>query len=255
MLRCIIHLFFLGSDQVSNAVYRPLRVFLCHATGDKPTVRQLYQRLHREGWIDAWLDEEKLLAGQAWDTEIEKAVETADAVIVCLSKKSVSKEGYIQRELKYVLDIALDKPEDSIFIIPLRLGELEVPRQLRRWQSLDFFPTQRRDTAFQRLLASLRKRADQLGIFIVKSGIDPKPSVRPLKAADNEPIKNGITASSTNQPQETESKLSFWDLVKVYIPFLFAVPVLILSFIYESDLWSSWVVRGSVMDPRIWADF
>jgi hypothetical protein len=35
---------------------RPLRVFPCHASGDKPAVRELYQKLAAEGWIDPWLD-------------------------------------------------------------------------------------------------------------------------------------------------------------------------------------------------------
>ena len=68
---------------------RKLRVFLCHSSQDKPIVRELYQRLLAEGWIDPWLDEEKLLPGQDWDMEIEKAVETTDAVIVFLSNNSV----------------------------------------------------------------------------------------------------------------------------------------------------------------------
>lgn len=113
---------------------RKLRVFLCHSSQDKPVVRELYQRLNAEGWIDPWLDEEKLLPGQNWDMEIEKAVETADAVILCLSNKSVTKEGYVQRELKFVLDIALEKPEEAIFIIPLRLEDCNPPRRLRLWQ-------------------------------------------------------------------------------------------------------------------------
>ena len=40
---------------------RKLRVFLCHSSQDKSIVRELYQRLNAEGWIDPWLDEEKLL--------------------------------------------------------------------------------------------------------------------------------------------------------------------------------------------------
>jgi hypothetical protein len=44
---------------------RKLRVFpstpsaghrLCHAWQDKPIVRELYQRLNAEGWIDRWPD-------------------------------------------------------------------------------------------------------------------------------------------------------------------------------------------------------
>ena len=56
---------------------RKLRVFLCHSSQDKPIVRQLYQRLNAEGWIDPWLDEERLLPGQNWDMAIVKAVEVS----------------------------------------------------------------------------------------------------------------------------------------------------------------------------------
>ncbi len=52
-----------------------LRVFLCHASQDKPTVRELFQRLTEESWIDPWLDEAKLRPGEVWRTSIEEAVE------------------------------------------------------------------------------------------------------------------------------------------------------------------------------------
>ena len=77
---------------------RKLRVFLCHASQDKPIVRELYQRLNAEGWIDPWLDKEKLLPGQDWDMEIEKAVEAADVVIVALSKDPLRKKDTIKRK-------------------------------------------------------------------------------------------------------------------------------------------------------------
>jgi hypothetical protein len=47
---------------------RPLKVFLCHASADKPAVRDLYKRLTPKGG-DAWLDKEKLLLGQDWEME------------------------------------------------------------------------------------------------------------------------------------------------------------------------------------------
>ena len=64
---------------------RKLRVFLCHASQDKPAVRELYNALNREGWIDPWLDKAKILPGQDWELVIEKAVDDSDVVIVCLS--------------------------------------------------------------------------------------------------------------------------------------------------------------------------
>jgi len=144
---------------------RKLRVFLCHSSQDKPIVRELYQRLNAEGWIDPWLDEEKLLPGQDWDMEIEKAVEATDAVIVCLSNNSVSKEGYVQRELRSALEIALEKPEETIFIIPLRLDNCDPPRRLRVWHYADYFPEEVREKVYGLLSESLRSRANKLGVL------------------------------------------------------------------------------------------
>jgi hypothetical protein len=142
---------------------RKLRVFICHASQDKPVVRELYQRLLAEDWIDPWLDEEKLLPGHDWDMEIEKAVEAADVVIVCLSDRSVTKEGYVQRELRFVLDIALQKPEGTIFIIPLKLEDCESPRRLRTWQYVEYFPPDKRDSSFRRVKVSMQERWKSLG--------------------------------------------------------------------------------------------
>lgn len=143
---------------------RKLRVFLCHASQDKPVVRDLYQRLLNEAWIDPWLDDEKLLPGQDWNLEIEKAVEAADVVVVCVSSVSVAKEGYVQKELRQVLNIALEKLEGAIFVLPVRLDDCAIPRQLRDKQFLDYFPTSKRASAFDKLKTSLKLRKDALGI-------------------------------------------------------------------------------------------
>jgi formylglycine-generating enzyme required for sulfatase activity len=142
---------------------RPLRVFLCHSSNDKPAVRELYQKLRAEPWIQPWLDEEELYPGQDWNLEIEKAVEAADAIIVCLTKNSINKEGYVQRELRIVLDFADYKPEGTLYIMPVRLEECEPPRRLRAWQYADYFEGQR-ERGLQRLLVSLKRRADSLGL-------------------------------------------------------------------------------------------
>jgi formylglycine-generating enzyme required for sulfatase activity len=150
-----------------NTHNRPLKVFLCHASDDKPAVRELYRQLCAEGWLDVWLDEEKLLPGQEWDLEIEKAVEEADVVLVTLSTTSVDKEGYIQRELRFVLNLADQKPDGTIFIIPIRLNDCPAPRRLRNWQYVDYFPRDRRKWAYERILQSLKLRAERLGLSTV----------------------------------------------------------------------------------------
>jgi len=157
------------------------RVFLCHSSNDKLVVRELCHKLAAEGWIDPWLDEEKLLPGQNWNIEIEKAVEKADAVIVCFSNNSVTKEGYVQSELSFVLDIARTKPEETIFVIPLRLDDCPVPRRLRVWQYADYFPESDRHQAYQRLLDSLRMQAEGLGISTTRSPGTKNPESKPIK--------------------------------------------------------------------------
>jgi hypothetical protein len=98
----------------------------------------LYSKLN-EGGFDPWLDAEDLVPGQEWRVEIERAVRLADVVVVCLSKSSITKEGFVQKEIRYALDSAEEKPEGTIYLIPVRLEACEVPRQLQRWQWVDYF--------------------------------------------------------------------------------------------------------------------
>ena len=118
---------------------RKLHVFLCHSAQDKSIVRELRHRLAEKEWIDPWVDEDKLLPGEDWRTAIEKAVESADLVIICLSNNSVNKEGFVQKELRYAREISLEKPEGAIFLIPLRLDNCDVPRGLRFLQWANYF--------------------------------------------------------------------------------------------------------------------
>lgn len=177
---------------------RPLRVFLCHSSGDKPLVRELYQKLNAEGWIDVWLDEEKLLPGQDWEYEIEKALDNSDAVFVTLSTGSVSKEGYVQRELRFVLDIALEKPEGTIFVLPLRLDDCERPRKLRNIHGVDYFPPERREWAYAQMRRSLELRANALGIITDEVKAELKP-------AEPAPKKEEPKLKPTPETQKAES--------------------------------------------------
>jgi Tol biopolymer transport system component len=136
---------------------RPLKVFLCHASTDKPKVRELYRYLRRRG-INPWFDEEHLVGGQDWQVEIPKALATSDAIIICLTKNSVDKEGYIQKEIKFALDKALEMPEGRIFLIPVKFEECEVPFSLSRYQWVDLTV----ESGFAKMMKALKFRASQL---------------------------------------------------------------------------------------------
>lgn len=221
---------------------RKLSVFLCHASQDKPVVRDLYGRLLGESWIDPWLDEEKLLPGQDWDLEIEKAVEAADVVIVCLSSHSVSKEGYVQRELKFVLDIALEKPEGTIFVIPLRLDDCAVPRRLRSWQYVDYYPQDHRKRAYQRLVQSLHGRYDQLLAGIDAAEIADAFKTESTSAAQADAPSPGTTKAGNFTVSLPTSAPGILDLIWSILPILFFAQLAAFQLGRVDD--NSWLLLG-----------
>jgi hypothetical protein len=152
LARRVFELEFLRRPQAGAANTAPF-AFLCHSSQDKLAVRKLYQQLIDDGF-SAWFDEEDLLPGQEWETEIRNAVRTSKVVVVCLSRSSITKEGFVQKEIRYALDVAAEKPPGIIFLIPARLDECEVPERLKDWQWVDLF----KNNGYERLLKALRKR-------------------------------------------------------------------------------------------------
>jgi hypothetical protein len=132
------------------------KVFLCHSSGDKPKVRRLYHKLKKDG-VKPWLDEVDLLPGQDWQIEIKKSVRNSDMIIVFLSKTSTNKDGFVQKEIKYALDIADEKPDGTVFIIPAKLEQCDVPDRLSQWHWVNIYE----DGGYRRLLRTLRQGKEQ----------------------------------------------------------------------------------------------
>jgi hypothetical protein len=116
-----------------------VRIFLCHARDDRAQVREIYHRLRAIEGFEPWLDEEDLLPGQLWAREIPRALQTSDAVLIFLSRNSVAKRGYIQREMKMALDAWEELPKGTIHTIPVRLDDCDVPEQFRHYHWANLF--------------------------------------------------------------------------------------------------------------------
>ena len=137
---------------MSGTDEKKLLVFISHASEDNAAAKRLTKRLKDDGF-DPWLDLERLLPGQDWNLEIEKAMRESGAILLCFSKESVSKESYIQKEYKRAMRIQEEKPEGTIFVIPVRLDECELPFYLRDIQRVDY------PEDYDRLVAALNLRA------------------------------------------------------------------------------------------------
>ena len=67
------------SEQNSNAEI--FDVFLCHNSADKPAVREIAQKLKKEG-IKPWLDEDQIRPGTSWQTVLGEQIETIKSAAV-----------------------------------------------------------------------------------------------------------------------------------------------------------------------------
>jgi hypothetical protein len=136
---------------------RRLRVFLCHASEDKPIVRDIYQKLRTHN-IDPWFDEQNLLPGEQWEQTIPDVIRTHDIVLICLSRAFLMKERYGHYEIQVVLEAAKTKPANTIFHIPLRLDDCEVPSYFGGTHYVSYFVP----GDFEKVLLACEKRREWL---------------------------------------------------------------------------------------------
>jgi TIR domain len=96
---------------------RARRIFICYAKEDHALAEEMYEAFAQRGH-SPWMDKRQLLPGQDWEREIRRAILEADFFIACLSPKSVTKRGYVQREVRYALDVLGQIPPGEIYLIP-----------------------------------------------------------------------------------------------------------------------------------------
>jgi hypothetical protein len=114
------------------------RIFISYAREDEEKVEDLYQKLSDAGF-KPWMDKKDILPGEKWKPCIQRAIRRSDFFLACLSANSVSKRGYLQKEIKDALDIWQEKLDSDIYLIPVRLEDCEVPESLRDFQWVNLF--------------------------------------------------------------------------------------------------------------------
>lgn len=156
----------------------PLKVFISYASGDRAEAQKLHTYLASQG-TNPWIDTENLLPGQDWKMEISRALDETDLILLCLSKKSISKEGYVQKEMRLALDRALEIPPGEIFLIPARFEEVDLPYSLRDFQWVDLYT----ESGLKRLVKSLDLRAQKIGAALLITDGSTVPEIKKQKAS------------------------------------------------------------------------
>ena len=115
-------------------------VFISYASEDLAAAERLDTELCLKG-INTWFDKRNILPGTDWRREIKEGISTSSYFIALLSKNSVNKKGYVQKELKDALDVLDEFPEGEIFVIPARLDDCKpTSHRLCSLQRMDLFP-------------------------------------------------------------------------------------------------------------------
>lgn len=141
-----------------------LKVFLSYAKEDREQAVKYYELLLAEG-AAPWMDERHLLPGQNWEAEIERAFSDANVIILLLSKSSVSKRGFVQREANDAVERLRYKQPTDIYVIPLLLEPCDVPSHIAgRLQYVDLST----HGAWDQVRASLKLAAQQQSIELTE---------------------------------------------------------------------------------------
>jgi len=114
------------------------QIFLSYAREDRGKVEKLYQKLSEAGF-NPWMDKKNILPGEKWEVAIREAIRRSDFFLACLSANSVTKRGWIQKEIKDALDIWQAMLDSDIYLIPVRLEDCKAPESLRDFQWVDLF--------------------------------------------------------------------------------------------------------------------
>ncbi len=102
---------------------RPGSVFLSYAREDLPHVLALKAAFDRAG-VDAWLDKDRLEAGDLYDQKIRRFIKTCAVFIPIISQNTERRlEGYFRREWKLAAERAQGIAEQIAFVLPVVVDE------------------------------------------------------------------------------------------------------------------------------------
>ncbi|PYP89439.1 MAG: hypothetical protein DMG65_13380 [Candidatus Angelobacter sp. Gp1-AA117] len=137
-------------------------VFLSYCRENQAEVKLLRDDLIAAG-ENIWWDQD-LLPGQNWALAIEKAMENAYAVILCLSKESEARvTSGIYPEASDAISAYRQYPPDRIFLIPVLLSDCAVPsikidstRKIKDLHYVKLFPKAERTEGIAKLLQAIK---------------------------------------------------------------------------------------------------
>ncbi len=138
-----------------------LSVFFLYSSMDRDKVEKVYSQSVEIG-LKPWMDVKELVMGMDWRKEIQKAMRNCDLVFIFLSGSAISREGYFQQEIRQALELVNEKPEDELFILPIRLDNCDIPKSLQGYIYTDFSESPK--NGWKELLRSINKKQRKINL-------------------------------------------------------------------------------------------
>ncbi|AYW90835.1 TPA: TIR domain-containing protein [Yersinia enterocolitica] len=143
-----------------------MKLFLAHAKEDEKVTESIYEKLKNNDYTP-WMDIRDIPAGVNWDNEIQKNFNSANIIIIILSKVSCQKNGYIRREMNEAMDKLKYYKPDDVFVIPILIDNSPVPTFISsKIQYIDY----NREDSWELLEKSLALAATQQN-FEISRGV------------------------------------------------------------------------------------
>ena len=132
------------------------KIFISYASEDDKEAYHLYNELEKydNKSLQVFIDKESLLGGEKWKDAIEKAIKRSQYFVLLLSKNSIAKNTYVQKELRVALQLAKKLPKSKVYIIPIRLDDCDIPESIQDFHIINLFPDWKK--GFQRMLNAMK---------------------------------------------------------------------------------------------------
>ena len=170
------------------------RIFISYAREDADVARRLYADL-RDAGLSPWMDINDLIPGQAWKEAVEAAIRDSSYFLALISKHSISKRGFIQKELRIALDGYEEVSPADVFLIPVRLEDV-VPahRALAELQWVDLWPSYA--DALKKILVAMSATTGNITGAVAQDmdGPDEEPGVLDLRVDLDEGFASAMEA-------------------------------------------------------------
>ena len=146
-------------------------VFISHSAKDKPAVRELAERLKRDG-LRVWLDEWEIHLGDMIGLKVEQGLEQSRTLILVMSASALTSEWVM---LERHTAMFRDPTNAQRRFIPLRLDDAEIKDTLKQFAYVDW--RQRYDEQYAKLLAACRPPVVAAEPTIKKKGRSPQVKI------------------------------------------------------------------------------